>query len=85
MYRVIILPIALKDLSKLDKAVAQRVSDKLTWLQENIEAINLLPLAGTFSGFYKLKIGDYRVIYEISHKEKVITVHKTGHRREIYR
>jgi len=85
MYRVIILPVALKDLSKLDKTVAQRVSDKLTRLQENIEALNLLPLTGTFSGFYKLKVGDHRITYEISHKEKVISVHKIGHRREIYR
>ncbi|MDP3111784.1 MAG: type II toxin-antitoxin system RelE/ParE family toxin [Thermodesulfovibrionales bacterium] len=85
MYRVIILPKALEDLSKLDKAVAQRVSDKLTWLSEVIEGIPSLSLKGKFSGFNKLKVGDWRVIYEVNRDEKVVTVHKVGHRREIYK
>jgi mRNA interferase RelE/StbE len=34
---------------------------------------------------YKLKIGDWRAIYEINHDSKVVTVHKVGHRREIYK
>jgi len=85
MYRIIILPKALEDLSKLDKAAAQRVADKLTWMAENIENITPLPLKGGLSGFYKLKVSDWRVIYEINHDEKVITVHKVGHRREVYR
>lgn len=84
-YQLIILPEAIEDLSKIDKAIAQRVTDKLTWLSDNIEIIPLLPLAGSFSGFYKLKVGDWRVIYEVNHNEKLITVHKVGHRRAIYR
>lgn len=84
MYRVLILPNALERLSKLDKSIAQRVSDKLTWLSEHIEIVAPLPLKGSFSGFYKLKIGDWRIIYDVDHDEKVIYVHKVGHRREIY-
>lgn len=85
MYRVIILPKAFEDLSRIDKPIAQRITDKLTWLSENIETIAPLPLKGSLYGFYKLKIGDWRVIYEVNHNERVITVHKVGHRREIYR
>ncbi len=85
MYRVIILPKALADLSSLDKAVAQRISDKLTWLSEIIKRTTPIPLKGEFSGFYKLKAGDWRVIYEVDHSEKTVTVHKVGHRREIYK
>ncbi len=84
-YQIYILPKAIEDLSKIDKAIAQRVTDKLAWLSDNIEIIPLLPLGGSFSGFYKLKVGDWRVIYEVNHNEKLITVHKVGHRREIYR
>ncbi len=85
MYRVIILPEALKDLSKIDKPTAQRIADKLTWLSENIKSITLLPLKSSLSGFYKLRIGDWRVIYETDHNEKIVYVHKIGHRREIYK
>jgi len=36
------------------------------------------------SGLYKLREGDYRIIYEIIRKENVILVHSIGHRREVY-
>ncbi len=32
-----------------------------------------------------LKVGEWRIIYEINHDEKVVTVHRVGHRREIYK
>lgn len=85
MYQVIVLPNALKDLSRTDKAVSKRVTDKLTWLSENIETITPVPLKGTFYAFLRLKVGDWRVIYKVNHDKKIITIHKVGHRREIYR
>jgi mRNA interferase RelE/StbE len=72
-------------LASLDKIVAQRVLDKLKWFLQNIEAVNFKPLEGNISGMYKLRVGDWRVIYEINHTDKVVTVHKVGHRREIYK
>mgnify|MGYP001561186420 CR=1 FL=1 len=69
----------------LDKEVAQRILNKLKWFLQNIESIPPLPLHGKYSGLFKLKAGDWRVIYEVSHDEKVVTVHKVGHRREIYK
>jgi len=72
-------------LACLDKNTGQRVLNKLKWLVQNIEVITPLPLEGDLSGLYKLRVGDYRVLYEINHHDRVITVHKVGHRREIYR
>lgn len=85
MYQIIVLPKAFEDLSKIDKTVATRIADKLTWLSENINSVTPLSLKGDFSGLYKLKVGDWRIIYDVDHQKKVITVHKIGHRREIYR
>ncbi|MGB9700129.1 MAG: type II toxin-antitoxin system RelE family toxin [Thermodesulfobacteriota bacterium] len=72
-------------LAPVDKEVAQRILDKLKWLVQNVEFISPLPLHGKFSGLFKLRVGDWRVIYEINYKGRVITVHKVGHRREIYK
>jgi mRNA interferase RelE/StbE len=72
-------------LASLDKEIGQRVLDKLKWFIQNIDNIPLLPLKGKFSGLYKLRVGDWRIIYDINHEEKVVTVHKVGHRREIYK
>lgn len=74
-----------KSLQSIDREIGQRILDKLKWLAENINDVNPLPLHGRLSGLYKLTVGDYRVIYELNHNEKVITVHKIGHRRDIYK
>ena len=84
-YSVVVLPKAIHGLSGIDKHVAKGITDKLTWLSENVGSINTLPLTGELSGLFKLKIGDYRAIYELNHKKKIITVHKIGHRRDIYK
>ncbi|MBE0426361.1 MAG: type II toxin-antitoxin system RelE/ParE family toxin [Nitrospirae bacterium] len=85
MYQVIILPKALDDLSRLDKNIALRITDKLAWLSENFENIMPLLLSANYAGFYKLKVGDWRVIYDVDYDKQIITVHKVGHRREIYK
>lgn len=43
------------------------------------------PLKGEKEGCYSLRYGDYRIIYEVYSKEKVIHLIRVGHRREIYR
>lgn len=57
----------------------------MSWLAENLENIKLLNLKGDLSSFYKLRVGDYRVFYQVLEVEQVIIVHKIGHRSEIYR
>ena len=84
MYQAVILPKALDNLSKLDKTTSKRIVERIEWLSEHIEAISPLPLKSKLSGFFKLRVGDWRVIYEIEHKEKTLYIHKVGHRREIY-
>lgn len=85
MYQVRILEEAARDLSKLDSAVARRIVNRIRWLAENLDEIQPEALTGNLAGFYKLRAGDYRVVYEIVHSEQMIVIHLVGHRREIYR
>jgi len=71
--------------SSLDKVVAQRILNKLKWLSQNIEDVSPLPLKWKYEGLFKLRIGDWRVIYDIDRDQKMITAHKVGHRSEIYK
>ncbi|WP_230400971.1 type II toxin-antitoxin system RelE/ParE family toxin [Microcystis aeruginosa] len=41
-----------------------------------------LPLTREWSGFYKLRVGDYRVIYEFDRESRIII--RVGHRSEVY-
>ena len=84
-FQVRILQAASRDLERLDPPVARRIVRRIQWLAENLESTRLEPLSGDLTGFYKLRVGDYRVIYEILWEEKVILIHLIGHRREIYR
>ena len=85
MYRVAILDDAVRSLSKLDRSVARRIREKLHHLAQNAEAIRHLALSADLSGFYKLRVGDYRVIYKILRDEEVPLVYALGHRSTIYR
>jgi len=84
MYSIRILKAAGKELERLDKPVAKRIATRIHWLAENLDDANPQALKGDLAGLYKLRDGDYRIIYEIIHKEKIIIIHSIGHRREIY-
>jgi mRNA interferase RelE/StbE len=54
---------AIQDLEKLDSVVARRVLKKITWFSKNFEQLIPEPLSGEFRGTYKLRVGDWRVVY----------------------
>jgi mRNA interferase RelE/StbE len=85
MYEVRFFSSASKSLSLIDKTLSKRIINKITWLSENIDNINLLPLKSNLSGLYKLRIGDWRVIYDIDNIEKIVMIHKIGLRKDIYK
>jgi len=67
-----ILDAATRELARLDKSVGPRIVERIHWLAANLEAVGLEALAGDLTGLYKLRVGDYRVIYEILHDEHTI-------------
>ena len=85
MYSVRILDAAIRDLERLDRPVGRRIVERIRWLSVNLDSIAPEALGGDLKGFYKLRVGDYRVIYEILYEERTIVVHAIGHRRDIYR
>jgi len=85
VYQLIILPKALEALESLERSTTRRILDKLSWLSENFDSITPLPLKGALSGTYKLRVGDWRVIYSFDVDRRVIAVHLIGHRRDVYK
>ena len=78
-------PQAEEDLSRRDKKIAQNISNKIEWLSQNIENIIPAPLKGKFKGKYKLRVGDWRVVYSFEHSTQIITVYAVRHRSEVYK
>ena len=84
-YKVAFMPEAEEDLASLDQGVARRILLKVAWLARNFESVVPDPLSGGFRGLFKLRVGNYRVIYSASSSELMITIHAVGHRRDIYK
>ena len=79
------LPEAEKDLAMLDSKIRQRIIDKLDWFLDNFGKISLIALTSEFRDFYKLRAGDWRVIYKINWQDYIITVCYIDRRDKIYK
>ncbi|MCD6170006.1 MAG: type II toxin-antitoxin system RelE/ParE family toxin [Candidatus Latescibacteria bacterium] len=84
-YRVRIFKAASQELERSDKPIGRRIVQRINWLAANLDAIRLEALTGDLAGLYKLRVGDYRVIYEVLWDEETIVIHAIGHRSDIYR
>lgn len=74
---------ALDDLQKIDRTIVKRILNKITWLSRHFDDITPELLSGDMSGLFKLRIGDWRVVYVI--EKNAIVIRAVGHRREIYK
>lgn len=73
---------ALVDLKKLDRAIQKRITNKLQFLRQ--DPLHYAEKLEDFRvGTFRLRIGTYRVIFDLDGKRMVI--HRVGHRRDIYR
>ena len=72
-----------RELASLPDAILQRIVTKIQTLVENPFPRGIKKLKGT-SG-YRLRVGDYRVLYDVYPRERKIVIYAAGHRRDIYR
>jgi mRNA interferase RelE/StbE len=82
-YRVILSRSARKQMERLSGEIENRILDKLSELETNPRPIGCKKLQNRDA--WRVRIGDYRVIYEIHDQVLQIIVVTVGHRREVYR
>ena len=75
---------AKKELKKLDKQIIPRILQAVENLAENPYSSGSKKLIGSDS-IYRIRVGDYPIVYNIKSSVLVIEIIKVGHRREIYR
>jgi len=83
-YKVEFRPAALKSLKQLPKRELIRIKNKVTDLGQNPPDPITTKLKGNNS-FHKIRIGDYRIIYEIHNEKLIILIVKIGHRKDVYK
>lgn len=87
MYKLILSKEFIKQLSKLDKYAANSI---LIWLEKNIDRTENprkygKALIGNMKGFWRYRVGQYRVICQINDNELIVVAVNGGHRKDIYK
>jgi mRNA interferase RelE/StbE len=83
-YTLLILPAALKVLQDLPKKDREKVRDRIDRLAENPRPLGVKRLQGG-ERYYRIRSGDYRILYTIEEVKLLVLVVKVGNRRDVYR
>jgi len=73
-----------KDLRRLPASVAARVVDAVALLSENPFPPGAEKLAGAENS-YRIRLGDYRIVYNVFREWKLVEVQRVRHRKDVYR
>jgi mRNA interferase RelE/StbE len=86
MYELNFLSSAQKEFKKLDTPAQKIIKEKLLLLVSNPDILknNIKALKGDYKGKFRLRINQYRVVFQVKDKELIIIVVRIGHRKEVY-
>ena len=86
MYKVELTKKAQRFYEKADKPLAGKLNRCFDHLSTNPHAHpNIKRLRGNLNGYYRYRLGDWRVVYEINEQQVVVIVLMIAHRQNIYR
>ena len=83
-YRIEVKRSAAKALKKIPKPDRRRIVEKIDSLAEEPPNPETTKMKGD-NPFHRIRVGDYRIVYEIQNEVLVILIVKVGHRKDIYR
>ena len=83
-YAVFLKPAALRELRKLPKDIRRRVAARIDALVGDPRPVGVERLQGE-ADLYRVRVGDYRIAYQVESKALVMLVVRIGHRRDVYR
>jgi mRNA interferase RelE/StbE len=84
MYRTEFLPSAARAFEKLPLVARRRVARAIDGLTLNPRQVGAHKLSGS-EDVWRLRVGDYRVLYQVGDATLLVLIVKLGHRREVYR
>lgn len=83
-YTIEIKQSAKKELAQLPKHIAEKIIRQIRGLANNPKPKGYKKMVGTENA-YRIRMGNYRVIYSIFNQQLVIQVIKIGHRKDVYK
>jgi mRNA interferase RelE/StbE len=83
-YAVDLKPAAVRDLRKLPEDVRRRIALRIDALATDPTPPGAERLEGE-PNLFRLRVGDYRILYQVDRRRRSVLVARLGHRREVYR
>ena len=83
-YSVTFKPSVEKDLRLLPASVVSRIMVRIEALASTPFLTSAIKLSAA-ENLYRVRVGDYRIIYEVDQKARLVTIHYIRHRRDVYR
>lgn len=83
-YSITFKPSVEKDLRRLPKSAVARVMERIEKLKDEPFPHQVVKLSGA-ERLYRIRVGDYRIVYEVDTEAKQIGIQYIRHRREVYR
>lgn len=84
-YSIRISPAANREIRKLDRPIQKRILKKLDNLEQEPRPNGVEKLSGGNEVRYRVRVGDYRIIYRVDDDVLTVLVLKVGDRKEVYR
>ena len=82
-YDLEVRPSVGKDVGKIPKQDLKNILARIESLRDNPRSVGGVKLSNL--EYYRIRQGDYRIVYEIDDRRSLVTVAKVGHRGEVYR
>ena len=83
-YKVEFTTRAIKDLRSLPRVYQSKIIDKSEALSKDPYPQGCIKLKGVKEEFWRIRVGDYRILYQVDDSVKIVDIRRIGHRKGIY-
>lgn len=83
-YQIAIVKKAFKELSALSRKINEQVVDAIDGLKEEPRPVGCKKLKGESENIWRIRVGDYRILYFIDDMVKIVEIRRIGNRKDVY-
>ena len=83
-FEIVLKKSVLKDIKRIPRRILENIQERIASLATDPIPSGAEPIQG-YKDHYRIRIGQYRVVYEVTSTIRIITVIRIGHRKDVYR
>jgi mRNA interferase RelE/StbE len=83
-YEIVLKRSVAKDFRRIPQVILQSIQQRIAGLAHDPFPPGAEPISG-YEHFYRIRIGNYRVVYEVATTVRIITIIRIGHRKDVYK